>query len=235
MIRTCAHTAARSSSFVPLPCAECVRHEVGDGRPRRRVVLVQAQGDARGVPEHERDDDAGDQRAGSDRPRPGGCRRSAWAAGSCGSRTPSGRPRTRARRRGRRGTRTSPAEPSHGSVESAVDDADHRHDDRRQEDDEAPEDGGVHDPGQRGAGTASSARARRRPRCGRAAARRRSAAPACPCARAGRAGGPAVRRRPRRRRATASRTRPAITHAPRRRLISAVIAGTTSCRSPITA
>ena len=64
------------------------------------------------------------------------------------------------------------------------DGADQRHQDRREEDEEAPEDERVDQARGRAAGTASSDRARRRPRCARAATRRRTAATACPAGRA---------------------------------------------------
>ena len=147
MIRTCVHTETRSIALRGLVVAHRVRDEVGNRRPRRGVVLVEAERDARGVPQHERDDDAADQpedQVGlaqvtavealraldlADRERRQHAREDEHREEVDEEREPALR-----------------AEPGQRRV--AVDDADHRDHDRRQQHDEAPEDGRVHDPRQ---------------------------------------------------------------------------------------
>ena len=175
MIRTWAHTATRSSTFVPLAVAEGLRHEVGDRRPGRRGYSFRPSAIREACQSDERDDDARDQRRGSGRPRPGGCRRS--ARGRCIFRIAKAVSTPANTSTAKRSTRNAnqPWWPSHGSVASLVDDPDHRDHDRRQQHDEAPEDRGVHEPRDEPLEQLALARARRPPRSARAAARRRSA------------------------------------------------------------
>ena len=105
-----------------------------------------------------------------------------------------------------------------------------------QEDEEPPEDRGVHQARDRAAGTACAGRARSRPRCGRAAAGRRSAPTACPSARGPRSASPAREQsggdgEHRRERKPSGQD----VYGERAFRSSAVIAGTISVRSPITA
>ena len=139
-------------------------------------------------------------------------------------------------RRRRRAARTSPGGPSHGIVWPAVDDRDQRHHDRREEHEEAPEDERVHQPGHeplQQLALAERDHASLRTRAGTLArAVARLPHPHQPHEHAAPAARTALRRPP----ATPSRTSEGDrVYPPLAFRISAMIAGTTSCRSPITA
>ena len=114
---------------------------------------------------------------------------------------------------------------------------DHRDDDRREEDDEAPEDQRVHEPRARAAGTACAGPARSSPRCARARGTSPVRSTGLPSrTRSTSSLARRANRPPQTASAAASATAPASDgYAERAFLSSAVIAGTISVRSPITA
>ena len=83
---------------------------------------------------------------GSDRPRRGGCPRTAPAAAPCGSTARRATPTSTSTRRRRPAARTSPGGRA-TAASRAIDDPDHRDQDRRHQHQESPEDERVHQPG----------------------------------------------------------------------------------------
>ena len=234
MIVTCAQTSTRSDHLGAVAAAEQVRDGVRDRRPLGRV-LVQAERDPRGVPADQRHDDARDREQDQvglaqvaavepARPLDLADRERGHHADEHHRREhvdQEREPALLAEPRDRRGLR---------------DDPDQRHHDRREQHDEAPEDERVHEAGDealeqlalarddhdlvldRAVGTSSNRGTGLPSRMIRYSCRARRAEQA--------AGDERSRPRARRRRSR---------QPPRRRRISAAIAGTTSCRSPITA
>ena len=231
----CAQTKTRSSTFVTPSSPNRFEQRVRD---RRRALrpLVQPERDPRGVPEEQRRDDPRDQREDQVR--------LAEMAALEARRALDLADDHRADHAGEHQHREQVdherepalvAEPRERGV--AVDRADHRDHDRGEEDEEAPEDRRVDQPGHEPLEQLPLARARSRPRSRRAWARRRSGPPAC---RASRASTSSFARLAEQRAADGEQ------RGERERsgrdvyedcafLSSAVIAGTTSARSPITA
>ena len=199
MSSTCAQTNARSSASVAEPSPKRPGERVGHRRPARRP-LVEAERDPAGVPEQQRRDDPGDH--GQDQ----------VGLAEVAALEARGPLELADRHRGEHAGQHEHGEDVHEQREPAlvaeprqrgvaVHRADHRDHDRGEEDEEAPEDRGVHQARDRAAGRACAGRARSRPRCGRAAAGRRSAPTACPSARGRRSASPGGRTGRRRRRA----------------------------------
>ena len=250
IVRTCAHTKMRSrtSSQVPGSITEATAFETGD---HACGPLRDPERDARRVPADESRHDERDQSEDQ------------ICLTEVASLEP-GRPlHLPDQERGDHADRHEDAEevdegeepalvpePRQGPV--AVDGAEEGHDDRREEDDEAPEDQRRGRHRGRGAGRASSGPRRRPPRCVPGARPRRSGRRASPSERRDRrgahAGRRACRRSPSRRPGRAPRGRCSRRRAsgrgrtpgrwglhPRAARIASERAGTTSCRSPITA
>ena len=234
MSSTCAQTKARSSASVSEPAPKRPGERVGHGRPARRP-LVETERDPGRVPEQQRRDDPGDHR----QDQVGLAQVAALESRGpleLADRPPRRSPRpARARRRRQRAARTSPGGRATGAWRGGP---------PRRSSPSRSSGGGRGTPRRsrrasgpgRAAGRACAGRARSRPRCGRAAAGRRSARrlahphevddqPRPPCEQVG---GDGERRRERER-------SDQDVYGERAFRSSAVIAGTISVRSPITA